>query len=193
MVRAFTLLEITISVVVVGVVSAVAVPNVQAAIRVKRQDAIGEKAKSMVGAARDVARTELRCVTVAPIEPCNGEIGLTTWTHKCAAGGDPSFDDQNGNLIPDDQADAPPPVLIEKFAMDTALVRSVEMLEPDEGCSGGGTSASPPRSCYGRTSWFQYRENGTTTKPFLLRVTAVDGTVKEFVIAPGSGSIRTAG
>ncbi|MDP2342534.1 MAG: type II secretion system protein [Deltaproteobacteria bacterium] len=191
MVRAFTLLEITISVVVVGIISALALPSVGKAIDARQRDAIGEHAVSMVGTARDAARTQLACVTVAPIEVCNG-IGLTTWTHTCPPDTtSPTLIDDNANLIPDEATfGGAPPVLIEQFTMDPAQIAAVEVLQPASNCVGTTTQASPPITCYEPTSWFQYRADGTTTKPFSVRITHVDGVKHDFVVQPGSGSLR---
>ena len=194
--RGFTLLEITICVVVVGVVSAMAGPSIHGAIQAKRRTAVGEKVQTMVGAARDVARTRLDCVTVAPIEPCDGEIGVATYAHACPVGtNDPTMIDGNGNLIPDDVIGMKPAVLIEKFVMDPALVAAVEVRKPDVGCDSPAGTASPPSSCYTGTNWFQYRADGTTTAPFQIVINGTGGaadTLARLTVQPGSGSIRAA-
>ena len=188
MVRAFTLLEITVSVVIVGVLSAIALPSVKAAGDARNKDAIRERAQAVIGAARDTARTHLTCVTVAPIERCDG-LGLTTWEHPCpvSATNNPFIADPNGNFIPDEGSAFRK---IEQVDMDPALVASVVVMSPGPGCAGTTNQAAPPLSCYENSHWFQYRADGTTTAPFVVRIVNVDGVTHDMVVQPGSGSVR---
>jgi prepilin-type N-terminal cleavage/methylation domain-containing protein len=193
MVRAFSLLEVTIALVVVGIVSAMAVPALSSAVESRRQDAIDEHVTAMVGSSRDIARTHLRCVTVAPIEACNG-VGLTTWEHSCppgagleSGGTNPTLVDGNGNLIPDEATGFR---LLEQFDMDPALVSEIQVLQPGPGCVGTQEQATPPTRCYESVSWFQFRSDGTAMRPFHIRILDSNGAARDFSVQPGSGSIR---
>ncbi len=193
--RAFTLLEITIAVVVIGVVSAAAIPSLQDALQARRRDGVGDRVQAMVSNARDVARTRLQCVTVAPIEPCDGEIGLATYSHSCPAGSDPALVDANANLIPDAADGATDVELIERFVMDPETVAMVQVLQPGPSCIPVVGTAKLPKDCYEFRNWFQYRADGTTTQPFHIKVVLdASGNIpaKEYVIQPGSGSVRVA-
>jgi len=183
--RAFTLLEITITASVIAVVAAVTMPIIGGAVKSKKQAAAATKTELLVNRGRDAAREQLRCVTIAGHVPYHafGSGGLGAYLHDCNV----PAEDWNRDGIPDA---APSVVTIDQIEVHPEVVSGFEILEPGHGCSG----TPPALSCYvGRpyeNHAYRYSTSGTTDKPYRIRLNNADGTKEHFVVHPATGELR---
>jgi len=182
--RGFSLIEVMVVVVIVGVLAAVAVPSVvETARRAARQE-LELRAEMNINSARDTARGELRCVTVATNVPGAGKLDLVGTSHPCVA--------------------VPPAALVPYAAgytsgIPAAAEREVFRQPLDTGAISSFTflqqTCAPPADCpvpttHGHGNLFEYRPDGTTDAPYLFRLVHADGVVVTWDVHAATGTVR---
>lgn len=155
--RAFTLIEIMIVVVITGVLAAVAIPSLIKSQQFRERQEFATRVESALGGARDVARTELRCVTVgldktSVLSATEGSAVLVGTVRKC---GKALYDTDYINGVPK-------PPGRERTLFRLSMPPAAEIFEhpcpPDVDCN-----ALP---CHGKGPILEFRPDGSVDAAF---------------------------
>ena len=179
--RAFTLVEVAVVAAIVGIVAAISIPVAVSTAKKHAAESAPQLVAQSISRGRDAARDMLRCVTVLVHGPrvAGGPHAIAAYLHdnsSCAA----------------DFVDASNPganaTTVAEVEVPADVVRGLSILRPASGCSG----LPPPLSCYELepTSRFVLRADGTTDKPYRIRLTRPDNSVEAFLVFPQTGTIR---
>jgi len=167
-------------VVIVGILAAVAVPSVVTAQALRARQETEMRAESGLSLARDTARSELRCVTVARTTgPAPGQLAVVGTTHPCAA--DVLYAPSYANGIPSNAERE-----VFRIPLDPGTFSAFEIQE--QLCAPPGDC--PAVTCHGFGDLFEYRPDGSTDAPYILRVVHVDGTDEFWDVHAATGTVR---
>lgn len=182
--RGFTLIEVMIVVVIVGVLAAIAVPSVvETARRAARQE-LELRAEISINSARDTARAELRCVTVATHVPSAGKLDLVGTSHPCVAVAPAALVPYAAGYTNGIPAAAEREVF--RQPLDAGMVASFTFLQQ---------TCAPPADCpapttHGHGNLIEYRPDGTTDAPYLFKLVRADGGVITWDVHAATGTVR---
>lgn len=167
-------------VVIVGILAAVAVPSVVTAQALRARDEGEMKAESAINQARDTARSELRCVTVARSTPPLGSTGLAIvgTSHPCP---DVLYAPSYTNGIPSNAERE-----VFRIPLDAGTFSNVEILE--QLCAPPADCAAA--TCHGFGDLFEYRPDGSTDAPYILHIVHTDGSDQFWDVHATTGTVR---
>jgi prepilin-type N-terminal cleavage/methylation domain-containing protein len=181
LVRAFTLVEVSVVAAIVGIAAAISIPVVVSTAKKHASESAPQLVAQAISRGRDSARDMLRCVTVLVRGPliANGPQTIAAYLHdspSCA----PDFVNANNPGVN--------ATTIAEVSIAADAVRSLSVLRPRSGCDG----LPPPVSCYEiePTARFILRADGTTDKPYRIRLTRPDDSTEFFLVFPQTGTIR---
>ena len=179
--RAFTLVEVAVVAAIVGIAAAISIPVVVSTAKKHASESAPQLVAQAISRGRDSARDMLRCVTVLVRGPlvADGPQTIAAYLHdspSCA----PDFVNANNPGVN--------ATTIAEIAVAADAVRSLTILRPTSGCVG----LPPPLSCYEiePTARFVLRADGTTDKPYRIRLTRPDDSTESFLVFPQTGTIR---
>jgi len=177
--RAFTLLEIMVVVAITGVLATIAVGTIRkTAEQVALEQAL-TSAETSINNARDVARSELRCVTVAKAPSALPAPAIVATVHPCGQVTPYATDYANG--VPRGAERE-----LFRLQLDPAAFINFEVVEqlcvPPAEC--------PAVPCHGFGDLFEFRTDGSTDASYLLNFTKIDGSLIVWDIHAATGTVR---
>ena len=179
--RAFTLVEVAVVAAIVGIVAAIAIPVAVSTAKKHASESAPQLVAQAISRGRDAARDMLRCVTVLVRGPrvAGGPHTIAAYLHdttSCAT----NFVDANN---PGANA-----TTVAEVDVAGDVVNSLAILRPGASCAG----LPAPVSCYETepTARFVLRADGTTDKPYRIRLTRPDNSVESFLVFSQTGTIR---
>ncbi len=177
----FTLVEVAVVAAIIGIVAAISIPVAVTAAKKHASESAPQVIASAISRGRDAARDMLRCVTVLVRGPqvTGGPRVIAAYLHDNASCAEDFVNANNpgANATTIAEVDVPGDV-----------VTDLAVLRPTSGCTG----LPPPASCYETVSTgrFILRADGTTDKPYRVRLTRPGGGVESFLVFPQTGTIR---
>jgi prepilin-type N-terminal cleavage/methylation domain-containing protein len=178
---AFTLVEIAVVVAIVGVLAAISVPVTLSAARRHTIESSPQLIAQAISRGRDAARDMLRCVTVIASNTATAGSDQTIAAYL-----------HDGPSCARDVIDANNPgansTTVAEVTIAGDAVRSITVLRPTASCFG----LPPPLSCYepDPERRFVLRSDGTTDKPYRIRLERPNGAVESFLVFPQTGTVR---
>ncbi len=161
-------------VVIVGILAAVAVPSLVTAQALRARDEGEMRAEGAINQARDTARSELRCVTVARSTP----LAIVGTSHPCP---DVLYAPSYANGIPSNAERE-----VFRIPLDAGTFSNFEILE--QLCAPPADCAAA--TCHGFGDLFEYRPDGSTDAPYVLHIVHTDGTDEFWDVHAATGTVR---
>jgi prepilin-type N-terminal cleavage/methylation domain-containing protein len=175
---AFTLIEVIVVVAIASVMAAIVIPSISAARASQAREEGMTLAEGQINSARDVARSELRCVTVGK-NVTGTTMAIVGTVHPCL--NTDLYASGYTNGIPNNAERE-----LFRVQLDAEVFKDFQITE--QLCA---PQADCPRVRYhGFGDIFEFRTDGSTDATYVLRIILIDGTEQLWDVHAATGTVR---